>query len=144
VPSNAHEAAGRKHFVTAVHFSHHFVNLLAIAAVPARRRDHCAELSKALGLEATAHMLILLAVCFAERWGKYLELEEQTYQKAVQLAADARGAQNFFSVAMDSLAAAFSAVAQQYAGLNGGSQVCQVFMSVRSLLLCWSPENTCT
>ena len=51
-----------------------------------------------------------------------MELEEQTYQKAVQLAADARGAQDFFSAAMGSLAGALGALGQQYASLNGGAQ----------------------
>lgn len=61
----------------------------------------------------------------AERWGKYLELEEQTYQKAVRLAADARGAQDFFSAAMASLAGALGSLGQQYASLHGGAQVRQ-------------------
>ena len=62
--------------------------------------------------------MLTLRLLVAERWGKYLELEEQTYHKAVQLATDARGAQDFFSAAMHSLSAAFGAVAQQYGVFN--------------------------
>lgn len=52
----------------------------------------------------------------AERWGLYLELEEQTYQKAAQLAADARQAQGFFAAGMAAVSAAFAALSQQCAG----------------------------
>jgi hypothetical protein len=41
----------------------------------------------------------------------------------VRLATDARGAQDFFSAAMASLAGALGALGHQYASLNGGAQV---------------------